>query len=414
MITVAGPWIWAFILLIINSVILHREYKKRAAKDITFTTKLLQVWSILCIITGCITLFTGVTYGLDGFCYFSQHLWIICYGAQQLFMGFYQLSRLYYCFANEQIYSKKGYSKWIFVIMIIIALSVLIYLIYQVIDTLNIICKCGIIFDNDAQKLGFYNEKSMNCHDNEFTVIEHYDHRIAVTNYWSNIYRSPAAVLVIWDITTLLLYYYKIKQFMRFRRAKSYSSGSIHIPAPSNSDNSTISNTKDDKIYHRIIFIMNKIIILTLFYEIWIGVLVICAYVITDFDTRSDMYSLIWIYLFCYTLSTVPLVFSFAMYLMMDHNDEEYMKFLKLINCCKLQYIFCGCCYCCCGMMVDQQLMKLKEKNMEKSLDQHPKTPPTEQTSLSVDATQQEESKLNLPTKIKYEDCELSVTNVSS
>ena len=45
------------------------------------------------------------------------------------------------------------------------------------------------------------------------------------------------------------------------------------------------------------------------------------------------------------------------MYLMMDHNEEQYIKFLKRIHRFKCHWIFC----CCCRFMVDEQLNQLLE-----------------------------------------------------
>ena len=64
-----------------------------------------------------------------------------------LSMGFYQLSRLHYCFANSQIHSDKGYAKWVFIIMYTIGISLSIYLIVagelaKGSDIFN--AKCGI------------------------------------------------------------------------------------------------------------------------------------------------------------------------------------------------------------------------------------------------------------------------------
>ncbi len=38
--------------------------------------------------------------------------------AQVVFMGMFQLTRLYLCFSNDQVHGKNGYPQWVFVVMV--------------------------------------------------------------------------------------------------------------------------------------------------------------------------------------------------------------------------------------------------------------------------------------------------------
>ena len=59
-------------------------------------------------------------------------------------MGFYQLSRLYYCFSKNKIYSNKAYPNYLFIIMYIIGILLLFIGILSAWFGYIIIGKCGI------------------------------------------------------------------------------------------------------------------------------------------------------------------------------------------------------------------------------------------------------------------------------
>ena len=107
------------IYTIANSLILHHEIKKRRDSTIRFTTNSLKYTSLSCIIF-CLMANTLllITY-FNVFCLFAAYLAFVCMSLETLAMGFYQLSRLYYCFSNSKIHSKNGYPKWIFIFMIV-------------------------------------------------------------------------------------------------------------------------------------------------------------------------------------------------------------------------------------------------------------------------------------------------------
>ena len=103
--------------ILIHALILFKEIRNRRSSITKFTTKRLKILSISCIINGLIARIFFFTDYLYPFCIFSYVIGWIFYDLQFLSMGYYQLSRLYYCFANDQIHSNKGYPKWLFYIM---------------------------------------------------------------------------------------------------------------------------------------------------------------------------------------------------------------------------------------------------------------------------------------------------------
>ena len=103
--------------LIANLLILRSEYQRRKESSIAFTTKWLKSFSLLCIISGFINpLFSLLGY-IPFLCTFTELVNYLTTALETLFMGYYQLSRLYYCFANDQTHSNKGYPKYLFSIM---------------------------------------------------------------------------------------------------------------------------------------------------------------------------------------------------------------------------------------------------------------------------------------------------------
>ena len=132
------PIVWisasivGFFSFIMNCVIFKKEWKKRKSKEIKFTNKYLQIFSLSTIISGVFYGFFSTVASINRFCHFGYQMLSVSAVFQCLFMGFYQLSRLYYCFASTQIHSNKGYPNWLFIIMHIIGILGLILSIISV------------------------------------------------------------------------------------------------------------------------------------------------------------------------------------------------------------------------------------------------------------------------------------------
>ena len=125
-----GEWITLSILGLIattlNIRILFKEYTKRQLQDIQFTTKWLRIHSLISHMFGIGYAITWTVDYLPFTCYFSAPLQFTCGTSQLLFIGFYQLSRLYYSFSKSNVYSNKGYRNWVFITMFSIGILILI------------------------------------------------------------------------------------------------------------------------------------------------------------------------------------------------------------------------------------------------------------------------------------------------
>ena len=311
------------ISLLITGYIAHKEYQKRKSENVktTFTTKWLKIYSFLCILSAPFTGFFIATLHLNGTCYFAWYLFGLFTFYQPLFMGFYQISRLYYCFARTQVYSDKGYPKWLYTIMFgseIISLFMV---------------PSFLLFTSAKRDVCGINAKWQSyVHYYRFPT-ENEDSR-----KWYLICLAIGCIkYLIWDITTLLLYVCKIRSFKKYR--------------PENVD-----GNQNKKIHDRIACVMNRIVIMTLFYQIMAAVLGVVVIVMNIYFFRVPIE---WIagcvMSFCYSVS---------MYLMLDHNTKEYVQFLRGLKAVQMQYI----CFCGCGSVIISQLSMLDTKSDEKMI----------------------------------------------
>ena len=108
----------AIIASIINLIILKKEYTKRKSTTIIFFSKWTKHTSIICIICGTLYSVITILQGMTLFCYIESAIRYLLIPIQGNFMGFNQISRLYYCFSQTSTHSTKGYSTWLFIFMI--------------------------------------------------------------------------------------------------------------------------------------------------------------------------------------------------------------------------------------------------------------------------------------------------------
>ena len=321
-----SPWYWVTFTavglfnFIIHLILLKKEINKRRAGQVTFTTKFLGIWSILCILCGSITAFDSAIFYIHPFCHITLSLFIMSLYFQFVFMGFYQLSRLYYCFANDKIHSKKGYHNCVFIIMY--SIGVIFMVIICPIDAIHIIHHCGI--DNKwlyhtPQTSLFYER----LHFPEWLIF------------------LSLGMMATWDLITLVLYVLKIRMLYRTRK---------NMVTNSRSDSPT--GSTNDHVQTRIVSILYKIVIITLFYQftLFIGS---SANAVEGFGWFHHAINFV-----SWHIQTLTL--TFCMFIMMDHNQSTYYSFLRVLYLTKLYWIGC----CCCKHMVIQQLNAMKEQNV--------------------------------------------------
>ena len=294
-----GSCLIFFSATIITFIILKTELKTRKNSSITFTTKWLKSFSILCIISSFLSPLLFLVAYIPGLCFFLACPALISILIAILSMGFYQLSRLYYCFANSQIHSNKGYPKCLFIFMYSFGIIMVILAIISAVIINNV--RYGLI----NSQCGF--TKNLYLYYEPVQIDEIKSSAVLV---WTIIF-----LLAFWDISTLCLYLYQIKKFFSHK-------------------------DQDPAVYKRIMSILHKITILTSFYQFTQFIMSCGGWSIAGiFGDESLIYKLGTRLFMC----TISILLSVSMYLMMDHNVDKYIKFLSIFRILKLHWI-CLCC----------------------------------------------------------------------
>ena len=221
-------WSWpifcviGFIAMTIHIVMSYKEFKKRTSPqtNVLFISKWLKRFSTVCFLCGILSGFLAMIQLLPGICYIGWHIKQIIIHTQGVSMGFFQLSRLYYCFSQSTSYSDLGYSNKLFIIMYGIGIFILIS--SQTV-WLRVNLFCGI--------------------------DQHYRYAFHIADYiMPNLlfHAFNFVIYIIWDWITLGLYIHKFAQCMKWNKTKSQQNG----------------------VENRVKLILMRIIICTLFYQI--------------------------------------------------------------------------------------------------------------------------------------------------
>ena len=277
--------------------ILRLETSSRSTREITFTSNWMKILPIVTIISGMIHAFINTIGYFKFVCNISLFFSFLTTITAGCSMGFYQIARLYYCFSQSKVYNKYGYPQW-GVYSLLFIIGVLLFIDFVMIPFLihSPDIKCGI---ND--KYQYYSfEDTIGASE--------------TISLWLNL---ALLCFAFWDITTLLLYAWKV--FAMHRRK---------------------SNEKDlpKEAKEKIMSILNRIVILTLLYQIG-NLIIFVNSLIHDNMEWEEMYALKWI---PYEFGLV--LISYSMFLMQSHNTKEYIKFLSVVYKYKLYWF--GCCFC--------------------------------------------------------------------
>lgn len=236
-------------------------------------------------------------------CHFCWAIVRISWQGQAIFMGFYQLDRLSYCFAQHRVYSAKGYPKWLFTMMNLFGIILFIVLIIlSIISYVYDIKHCGLDINDNLN--WFYVSRGANWPLKDMKV--------------------PLVILYglysFWDLMTLILYASKV-YMMTFRKYKN----------------------ENVKVYNRIMLILNRILILTILYQIFFLSQATFEYFARVSALAAENESVMTQLYFCIG-AIVSISWSLSMYLMQEHNTKSYKQFLYLLDALKFDYIFCFCC----------------------------------------------------------------------
>ena len=234
------------------------------------------------------------------FCFIGKPSQIMLISVQGIFMGFNQLARLHYCFSENSVHSAKCYPNWLFIIMIAIGSIILIMVLIYPWLWADELCASNGITD-------------------KYQWISPYSRDAPNVGLWINI---SMGVYIIWDFATLSLYIIKVLSFRRFKQ-------------------------QNEEVYNRIMFILKKVVILTVLYEIpalW------CMASGTVYDSVSEIENeeesiVVIICAIFYRTSWQfgSIIINLSVCLMQSHNEKEYDLFLRLLYKLKVYYVCCGC-----------------------------------------------------------------------
>jgi len=362
--------VWAIIsvcsalFLIPNALILLTELQKlrHELRDGTFQSKykLLRIWSTLTIVAGVVFCANNTIRYLGGVCYVTWYLSPATLRLQPIFLGNFQLSRLFYCFAPQREGAGRlhnGYPQWVFVVM------------YGV---------SGMMFVLVALPFGFSIPRRCFL-DSEFTF---HDHFYTFPSKWDIHQRAyvEMTLFMSWDLATLLLYCFKVQSIARtqitLERTQSTLESHVHsdnVPhahptdqttahsdqassSPDSTDSPTTANaisidipthssppstpsypsnpSGTDPIFRT----LYRVLTVTLFYEIvCIAVFTVNNVVIPQLDPGDEWAP--WL-----TVGQLLLITTWTLcaHLMLDHNSSSYFCFIEGLHSTKLHY----CCAC--------------------------------------------------------------------
>ena len=302
-------------VMIINIVIIKKERKKRKSTPIQHLNKLLKILPLMCMISGALYGFSLFVTFFPGFCYLNTRVPTLMLNVQGVTMGFYQLTRIYYCFSQNQVYSTKGYSNCLFGAM---GLYGIIYII------------CSNVY------LWFLSSYPSVCginQQNQFFI--QLDISVFTTSTYVTVALLSGSISVsyfIWDLTTFFLYVCKVRSFKKYK--------------------------SEQKIHNRIMSILMRIIILTsLYYVASVMFMIPQLFIVPESQQKNTIDYFVWIS-WAIGSAVLSITDSYSIFMMQEHNTKEYVSFLR---------VFHVCC-CCCISRIKYEIQSFEEEeNVEKT-----------------------------------------------
>ena len=327
------PLMWSIwfiigaIATIITATLARLECKKRRLETTIFASRNLKITSAISIGSGLMTTTFLCLELLPGSCILHYSACVIALTTQFVSMGLYQLSRLHYCFSKTSTHHQNGYSQWIITVMVMVVVAIQIS--YKMLFTLGhpLPSTCG--FKRDFTfKWEFRDSAIMFDGDLEEQSI-----------YFSRWFMMNSITVQLWDLTILLLYCHKVRTLKR------------------------TCTLRRDAVWRKIMFILQRIIIINVFY--WISFMMLNA---VRHNAQIFLPKLILIKYTVYNVIVAlwSILYSISMYLMMEHNTDEYIRFLGCLKKFHLKYL----CFCCCHRNVDRQLTEFESRTSDTKLEQ--------------------------------------------
>eukprot|EP01084_Bolivina_argentea_P309689 535732_1 len=238
-------------------------------------------------------------------CQFGSQIALSCGISSRAMITIYQIARLEYTFLNSQIHSTYGYPYWVFILLYLYGIAcsfqvwIVVWFVFSVKLTASNYC---------------------------FSTI---------TSFGVNWFLFGALLYYPWDLIVLLLYIVKICAIKRRKYSNEH-------------------NDTDRSIIKRINYILTKIIILTILYELFSFII----QVMVVFINHNSSTALLMIRELMFMSDAI--CSGIVIFLMIEHNNEHYLNLLQMLN--KLQLC---CCFDTAIEYIEEQNVRTQVKNNE-------------------------------------------------
>ena len=278
--------------------VLYYELKKRRLPTTQFQSHYLRFTSAVCIWSAPITPIFLILSVIPGFCMIRYIVSAMTCYTQFVCISFYQLSRLHYCFSHQQLHKKKGYPQWVFTVMVIIGIIVWIsaLILRVLVDTLPAECR----YTDDFSLFYRYRERAV-LFDGDLWTDERTKQ---IYHLWFNVVSVSGHT---WDLIVLLLYLFKIYQIGKVHKSKS----------------------KANRVWDNVLFILHRIVIITVFYTIcslFLNILY-SIFSVVQFSQNALIHAIVTEFRISGVIAAYNLLYFLSILLMMDHNTNIYIVF---------------------------------------------------------------------------------------
>lgn len=175
--------------IVSNGYIVVKEMKKRRNGSAEFESNSMKWISLFALMGGLIVAFASLLSHFNGLCHFMEAVSDIAAYSETLFVGLYQLLRLYHMFAHTRVYS--GYHISTFILMASAGIAVMVCVVIVLFRTLGIVrTHCGL--------------------DSHYRF---YAHTLYFDIEWNAyiLFEVISATHFVWELTTLLLFVYRMR-----------------------------------------------------------------------------------------------------------------------------------------------------------------------------------------------------------
>jgi len=375
--------------------IVHKDYDNRQeymkqANNIRLPKDMI-IWSSTTYASILITLLIFLLRKINPICTYIYFLYPPSVMWPLISLSFFQIARLRFCFSQSSVHNQFGYKQWVFYVLYTAGLAIFVI---------------GIALSRVKLQIVELPHKSGCTWDPTPFLLS------GVT--------FITLVYVIWDWSVLALYIAKIVQFKRKTQTKLRKETTTEIEIVHTDRTSTVrarsgtelvtrsmsveqieqSNENMHTVFQRIDDILNKMLMLTLFVEasFVIGALysVLTGRLLEEVSPALINNNLV--------LTFQLIVVAYMLFLMMEHNQNEYYAFLKalrMVNFC------CCCCFRSLAEHLDEQhiVLEIDVKTCTTSRT-GPATPQPEKSAMTEDTVTKVEVEKS-PT-VHYRDPSLS------